>query len=103
VYDAVRHAWERELDELAEQTGYERADVALVSSAAPGDVIASMAREVPGTLVCMSTQGRSTVDRMLLGSVADKVIRAVSPPVLVYRPRAEAVMPEMEASRAMPA
>lgn len=94
VYDAVRHAWERELDELAEQTGYERADVALVSSAAPGDVIASMAREHPGTLVCMSTQGRSAVDRMLLGSVTSYVLAARGAPVLLVGPAYSDATPE---------
>jgi nucleotide-binding universal stress UspA family protein len=86
VYDPVRHAWERELDDLAEQTGYERADVALVSSAAPGEVIAALAREQAGTLVCMATQGRGAVDRMLLGSVTSHVLAASNAPMLLVGP-----------------
>ena len=38
-------------------------------------------------LVAVATHGRSGVKRLLLGSVADKLIRAVGAPVLVVRPR----------------
>jgi nucleotide-binding universal stress UspA family protein len=37
-------------------------------------------------LVALATHGRGGARRVLLGSVADKVIRGVSTPVLVYRP-----------------
>jgi nucleotide-binding universal stress UspA family protein len=36
--------------------------------------------------IALATHGRSGLRRMLLGSVADKVIRGASIPVLVYRP-----------------
>jgi nucleotide-binding universal stress UspA family protein len=95
VYDAVRDTWEHELDRLAEQTGYEAVEVALVSSSSPADVITAMVREQPGTLVCMATQGRGAVDRMLLGSVTSGVLGAgVSPVLLVgasYAPPDEPV------------
>jgi nucleotide-binding universal stress UspA family protein len=39
-----------------------------------------------GGLVALATHGRGGLGRMLLGSVADKVIRGASAPVLVYRP-----------------
>jgi nucleotide-binding universal stress UspA family protein len=38
-------------------------------------------------LVAIATHGRSGVQRLMLGSVADKLIRAAEPPVLVVRPR----------------
>lgn len=48
----------------------------------------------PGALVCLSTHGRSGPGRVLLGSVADKLVRGASCPVFVWRPgtvaRAEA-------------
>ena len=40
-------------------------------------------------LVAMATHGRSGVARMLLGSVADKVVRGAGVPVLLRRPVAE--------------
>jgi nucleotide-binding universal stress UspA family protein len=41
-----------------------------------------------GGLIALATHGRGGLGRMLLGSVADKVIRGASVPVLVYRPGA---------------
>jgi nucleotide-binding universal stress UspA family protein len=41
-------------------------------------------------LVALSTRGRGGVKRMLLGSVADKVVRGASIPILVYCPPHEA-------------
>ncbi len=37
-------------------------------------------------LIALSTHGRGGIPRLLLGSVADKVIRSAKQPVLVYRP-----------------
>jgi nucleotide-binding universal stress UspA family protein len=38
-------------------------------------------------LVAMATHGRSGLSRLLLGSVAEKVLRQTNGPVLLYRPR----------------
>jgi nucleotide-binding universal stress UspA family protein len=40
----------------------------------------------PGVLIALATHGRGGLRRMLLGSVADKVIRGATGPVLVCRP-----------------
>jgi nucleotide-binding universal stress UspA family protein len=40
----------------------------------------------PGELIALATHGRSGLDWLLLGRVADKVIRGATAPVLVYRP-----------------
>jgi nucleotide-binding universal stress UspA family protein len=40
-------------------------------------------------LIALATHGRGGLQRWLLGSVADKVVRGASVPVLVYRPQAE--------------
>jgi nucleotide-binding universal stress UspA family protein len=39
-------------------------------------------------LIAMSTAGRSGLARLLIGSVADKVLRRAEIPLLVYRPEA---------------
>jgi nucleotide-binding universal stress UspA family protein len=41
-------------------------------------------------LIALTTRGRSGLARLLLGSVADKVVRGATVPVLVYRPRHDA-------------
>ena len=54
-----------------------------VTIATPGPAILD---EADGTLVVMATHGRSGVERWMLGSVTDRVIRHSSGPVLVVRP-----------------
>jgi nucleotide-binding universal stress UspA family protein len=46
------------------------------------DVVASL----PDPLVCMSTRGRGTIARTLLGSVADGIVRSGAAPVLLTGP-----------------
>ena len=57
---------------------------------ADGDVASALVNEaarVPGTLVVMTTHGRSGVLGAVLGSVAMKVLRGGRDPVLLYRPQ----------------
>ena len=50
-------------------------------------------------LIALATHGRGAVGRFFLGSVADKVVRGASVPVLVYRPDgAPAAAPELRSS-----
>ena len=51
----------------------------------PAATIADLAREIPGSLVAMTTHGRSGMGRWILGSVADRVIRHSGVLVLVVR------------------
>lgn len=45
-------------------------------------------------LIALSTHGRGGLKRLLLGSVADKVLRGATIPVLVYRPKGEVTSTE---------
>jgi nucleotide-binding universal stress UspA family protein len=56
---------------------------------APAMAILDYLYEHPFDLVAMTTHGRNGVARMLLGSVADKVVRGAGVPVLLWRPAAE--------------
>ena len=49
------------------------------------EVIADKAAVHPGTIIAMSTHGRSGVQRWLLGSTADKVLHAAHSPLLLVR------------------
>ncbi|NOR24824.1 MAG: hypothetical protein GQ542_10620 [Desulforhopalus sp.] len=51
----------------------------------PADEIIKAETEVNADLVAMSTHGRSGISRFALGSVADKVLRGGSVPVLMVR------------------
>jgi nucleotide-binding universal stress UspA family protein len=52
----------------------------------PDKAIVEFAQSVPGTLIALTTHGRSGPTRWALGSVADKVVRLSHGPVLVLRP-----------------
>ena len=49
------------------------------------EAIIEVAAAEKQTLIAMATHGRSGLDRWLLGSVAEKVLRAASNPTLVVR------------------
>ena len=51
----------------------------------PAIAIPDLAKEIPNSLVAMTTHGRSGLGRWVLGSVADRVIRHSGGPVLVIR------------------
>ena len=53
----------------------------------PASCIVAEADKTTGTLIAMSTHGRSGVSRWLLGSVTDKVLHATASPLLIVRPR----------------
>ena len=53
-------------------------------------VIVEKGRGDTGMLICMATHGRSGLDRFLLGSVAEKVLRAAANPLMLVRATEEA-------------
>ncbi|MFH1559908.1 MAG: universal stress protein [Chloroflexota bacterium] len=55
----------------------------------PADYIIDFAEAHEGSLIVMSTHGRSGIGRWLMGSVADRVLRASYSPILLIRPQAE--------------
>lgn len=62
------------------------ADVdAIIRQGSAGEVITDVARELGCDLIVMPTHGRTGVSRLLLGSVAERVLRLASCPVLVIR------------------
>ncbi|MCS7054964.1 MAG: universal stress protein [Thermoflexales bacterium] len=51
------------------------------------DAILDRAEETNADLIVMSTHGRSGMERWLLGSVAEKVVRGARIPVMLVRPK----------------
>ncbi|HET8563433.1 MAG TPA: universal stress protein [Candidatus Binatia bacterium] len=60
-----------------------------VEKGSPADVIIEKGASDVGTLIAMATHGRSGIDRWLLGSVAEKVLRATANPLLLVRAKEE--------------
>lgn len=51
----------------------------------PGSEIVEYAREIAADLIVMPSHGRSGIRRLLLGSVAERVLRLADCPVLIIR------------------
>ena len=58
----------------------------LVREGAPGEVVLGIAGNDPASGIALATHGRSGITRLLMGSVADDVIRHAPGPVLVFHP-----------------
>jgi nucleotide-binding universal stress UspA family protein len=52
----------------------------------PGETILGEAARQASTLIALATHGQGGIKRLLLGSVADQLVRTAGSPVLVYRP-----------------
>jgi nucleotide-binding universal stress UspA family protein len=59
----------------------------VVAGGSPAAFILQEARDRAMSLIALSTHGRRGLARLVLGSVADKVVRGFALPVLVYRPK----------------
>lgn len=57
----------------------------LVTIGVPHEQIARTARERGADLIVMGTQGLGAIDRLLIGSVTERVLRSAPCPVLAYR------------------
>jgi nucleotide-binding universal stress UspA family protein len=64
-----------------------------VAAGQPADTIIRIAEERDADLIVMGTHGRTGLQHVLLGSVAEKVVRLAPCPVLTVRYRRETVTP----------
>ena len=82
----VRAAAEQRLNAVADRLrarGAKVVDVRVVEAAQPAAAIADAVRAELADFIAMSTHGRSGFKRMVLGSVAEKVVRESDVPVLL--------------------
>jgi nucleotide-binding universal stress UspA family protein len=95
---ARRHYRERADDDLSGvRTALEAAGLTATASTQegrPADSIVVEAEREPGTLIAMSTHGRSGLSRWMVGSVTDKVLHASRNPLLIVRAREGHALPE---------
>lgn len=62
----------------------------------PADEIAQLASDLDADLVMVGTHSRRGIERLLLGSVAERVVRTAPCPVLVVRAKAASGVPKIE-------
>lgn len=93
---------ERTLGEIArEDLGQEQVKVSAVVGYAPMSILRH-AEENDIDLIVIATHGRSGLDRMLLGSVAERVLRRAPTPVFIVKPDRTSLAPPAEAEAAAP-
>jgi nucleotide-binding universal stress UspA family protein len=71
----------------AKQRGFVLPTLAHVRIGPIAEQIAALAAEIEAQVVVLGTHGRKGLPRLLLGSVAEKIVRLAPCPVLVVRPR----------------
>ncbi len=84
--------WERDAKARLEQIAHDRLEgkvkyEIVTRSGLPGPTILAAEGELGADLVVMATHGRTGLGHLLLGSVAERVVRESLKPVLVVRPR----------------
>jgi nucleotide-binding universal stress UspA family protein len=86
VFEAGRRWVQAELETRAEAASAKGLVVrTALREGVPHDEIAALARDERADLVVLGTHGRGGVNRALLGSVADRVVRLAPCPVLTVR------------------
>lgn len=76
---------ERRMLEAAVRTGSQASAKVLIRAGGVGDIIVDAARIAGAELIVMGTHGRTGVKRLLLGSVAEHVVRHAGCPVVTVR------------------
>jgi universal stress protein A len=93
--DAELHASTEELarecleDFTREQPASEIKPELLVRSGDPAEVIVNVANELQVDMIVMATHGHKRLARLLLGSVAERVLREARQPVLTLHPEVQ--------------
>ncbi|MCR9244331.1 MAG: universal stress protein [bacterium] len=89
--ETIRQDWQSELERVAATVKCQKGvKPVLLEAATVSQAIVEHAAAERASYVCMATHGRSGLRRLLLGSVAEQVIRHSNVPVIVYPPGAEA-------------
>lgn len=70
-----------------ERLSLHESTIEFVVAGSPADEIVKSARMWPADLIVIGSHGRSGLDRVLIGSVAEAVTRRAPCPVLVVRPK----------------
>lgn len=74
-------------------------EATVVTGAGVASRLVALAGELDASLLALATRARSGLDRLLLGGVADKVVRTAAQPVLVVPPRIAQHTAEIEPAR----
>jgi nucleotide-binding universal stress UspA family protein len=85
MLEAAMQEGSRYLEGVARSLTGITVDNCFVEQGSPEEIIIEKAARDKGTLIAMATRGRSGIHRWLIGSVAEKVLRATTNPLLLVR------------------
>jgi nucleotide-binding universal stress UspA family protein len=86
--ESADHSVDRLFQRAVEAAQAERSVIRkIVEPGSPVEVILDQAKQTTADLIVMGTNGRRGVERLLLGSVAESIVRRAGCPVLVAKPR----------------
>ena len=90
----LQEEWKGEIEQLRRRVQQDRLlfEIRQVSGD-PSECIIDMADQVKAALIVTGTYGRTGMDRLLLGSTAEKVVRGAHCPVLTVRDREGDIQP----------
>ncbi len=83
IYPVDSRALEVELRSFLADAGAPKASAEVAVFEDPADAILRRAKRLRADLIVLSSHGRRGLDRFVLGSVAEKVVRYADSPVLV--------------------
>jgi nucleotide-binding universal stress UspA family protein len=84
--DADQGELSRQLSALAPPNTKQRVTPHVIQGDDAAETIAQCAARLGADVICIASHGRSGITRALVGSVADRLLRATRVPVLVLRP-----------------
>ena len=86
IKETLQQEGERATSEIADQAANAGLETTTsLREGAPADIITSYAETVDADAVVMGTNGRTGMDRLLLGSVAERVIQTTELPVMTVK------------------
>jgi len=81
------HNYLQDVARRATESGGQVSVSTRILDGAVGEALSARARETSANLVVMTTHGRSPLGRLLLGSIADQLVRRLDVPLLLVRPQ----------------
>ena len=90
IKGTLQEEGERITDDVADMANAEGIDtVVSIREGAPGETITTYADDVGADTIVMGTNGRTGMDRLLMGSVAERVIQNTELPVMTVKRAAD--------------
>lgn len=84
-WEQTRNEVQREVDHFLARAAARPRALVRVEAGEPSDTILQLAKESGSDLIVMGTHGRTGLSRLLIGSVAEAVLRRSTCPVLTIR------------------